>query len=200
MTTTRYTAATAADRAEYRHGIARVAALRAAAEAADYRAALAEVDAPAAEAESTATDAPEVDAYRAAPLATAPGPLAVALATGYARAIVDGAATAPGGGSITTTGAPVPGAGYVVGGVVPSLVTEAAPTADEVTAWILATDAHRAGVLGWWVDTDTGRTYVDASDVVSGRAAALELATARGELAVWDLAAAAEVRTDAARV
>lgn len=198
MSTTRYTAATAADRAEYRHGIARVAALRAEAEAADYRAALAELDAP--EAEATATEAPEVDAYRAAPLATAPGPLAVALATGYARAIVDGAATAPGGGSITTTGAPVPTAGHVVGGVVPSLVTEAAPTVDEVAAWILATEAHRAGVLGWWVDTDTGRTYVDASDVITDRADALELAAARGELAVWDLAAAAEVRTDAARV
>ena len=199
MSTTRYTATDAAARAEYRHGRARVAALRAAAEAADYRAALAEVDAADAP-EVTATDAPAAEAYRPAPLATAPGPLAVALATGYARAIVDGAAAAPDGGSITTTGAPVPGVGYVVGGVVPSLATEAAPTAEEVTAWILATEAHRAGVLGWWVDTDTGRTYVDASDVIADRAEALELAAARGELAIWDLVAAAEVRTDAARV
>lgn len=90
--------------------------------------------------------------------------------------------------------------GYVVGGVVPSLVLDpSSPTdtvAREIAQWVHAhADAiATADSVGWWTDTVDGRVHVDASDIVADRDEALAIGRARGEIALWDIAADTELR------
>jgi hypothetical protein len=65
---------------------------------------------------------------------------------------------------------------------------------DDVAWFIEGTpDAEYFGV---WTDTEGGTIYVDAVDWTPSRGNALAMARKRGELAVWDIARCAEVRTD----
>jgi hypothetical protein len=81
-------------------------------------------------------------------------------------------------------------------------------TGVRVSAGLIGTYAYAFGhlldqpgkVLGAWRDTETGITHLDVSTVVGDREDALMLARAFGEIAVWDYAAGAEIRTDAVSV
>jgi hypothetical protein len=95
----------------------------------------------------------------------------------------------------------LPTDGYMVGGVVPSLIL--APEAAKYSrtdAWI---DEHWTKLkasgdvfAGIWTDTETGLVYVDLSERYDDLYTALAVATARGELAIWDVASSKEVRTE----
>lgn len=50
------------------------------------------------------------------------------------------------------------------------------------------------GLVGVWKDSETGFYYVDLVEHISDRASALQLATERGEIAIWDLRERKEVR------
>lgn len=87
--------------------------------------------------------------------------------------------------------------GFVVGGRWGAIVIE--PEADCRQARESAFEAVRASCapglsVGWWLDTETGRVWVEAVDVVDTRPEALALAQARGELAIFDLSTEMEVR------
>lgn len=94
--------------------------------------------------------------------------------------------------------------GYMVGGAVPSLTLPAtlAPVHVATLADWLA--SVRPGAIaarqyvGSWIDGATA--WFDVSDRLADRADALTLAAARGELAIWDLANAAEIRVTPATV
>jgi hypothetical protein len=72
----------------------------------------------------------------------------------------------------------------------------------EVTAHDLEMYAkHNHGVLrgidkvfGAWLDTETGKTYLDVVTVVDDRDKALDLARSHGEIAVFDLGSFEEIR------
>lgn len=91
--------------------------------------------------------------------------------------------------------------GYMVGGEVASLILKAdEPKPMTATdAWLaeheftLSLPGYYAGI---WKDSETGLTYVDISRNVADLYTALAIATARGELAIWDVASEREVRTE----
>ena len=93
----------------------------------------------------------------------------------------------------------VPTDGYMVGGETPSLILKQGVRGRYLTtdAWldqewdVLTQPGYFAGI---WTDTDTGDVYVDISRNVTDLYAALAIAEARGELAIWDVASAKEVR------
>lgn len=95
--------------------------------------------------------------------------------------------------------------GYMVGGEVPSLVLEENNYRPYYTTdrWL---EEHWNTLLkpgmfaGIWLDKDTGIGYVDISRNVADMYSALAIADARGELAVWDVAHGAEVRTEKGEV
>lgn len=101
------------------------------------------------------------------------------------------------GGTVSRSGAPLPEGGFFVGGVVQSLIFESVDHAnhpDALTAiagfLTIADTPH----VGFWVDTETGLVYVDLVDWFKSERDALHLARVRGEIAVWDIANAQEVR------
>ncbi|WP_148311580.1 hypothetical protein [Amycolatopsis japonica] len=55
-------------------------------------------------------------------------------------------------------------------------------------------------VFGAWRDSETGITHLDVSTVVADSDKALTLAREHGEIAVWDYANGAEIRTDSVSV
>lgn len=95
----------------------------------------------------------------------------------------------------------LPTYGYMVGGVVPSLILEPkAAKYGPTDAWL---DEHWAKLesspdvfAGIWEDSVTGLVYVDLSERYDDLYTALAVATARGELAIWDVASSKEVRTE----
>lgn len=93
----------------------------------------------------------------------------------------------------------VPTDGYMVGGEVASLILRPENPRPYLTtdAWldqvwnVLTQPGYFAGI---WTDTDTGDVYLDISRNVTDLYTALAIAEARGELAIWDVASAKEVR------
>lgn len=85
--------------------------------------------------------------------------------------------------------------GYYVGGMAPAL---SAPSADchTIAAWLYEIGVERRApeYVGWWVDTETGVTHLDSVAHADTLALALVLGASAGELAVWDIAAGAEIR------
>lgn len=91
------------------------------------------------------------------------------------------------------------GRGYAVGGTeVPSLVCS-----NEHLSFIhfsramesMASEMHDPDtqILGGWVDKD-GQVYVEVSDVVRSHYVAMELATSRNEIAIYDFQNQKEIR------
>ena len=91
------------------------------------------------------------------------------------------------------------GRGYAVGGTeVPSLVCS-----NEHLSFIhfvramesMASEMHDPDtqVLGGWVD-ESGQVYVEVSDVVRSQYVAMELATSRNEIAIYDFQNQKEIR------
>lgn len=136
---------------------------------------------------------------------TAPA-VPASLLPSYAAALADGLASSPAGGSIPLWSDALPSAGYVVGGVVASLVLPSLDTLswwdrtdyDVILSWLSdhADQLAAADTLGWWVDSETDRAYVDASTVVGDLATALQLGRGRGEIAIWSLGESREYRCD----
>lgn len=103
--------------------------------------------------------------------------------------------------SVSVTGE-TPTDGYMVGGGVTSLVIDE----EKNYAPYLTTDKWLEGhwellnkpgyFAGIWTDSESGLVYVDISRNVADLYSALAIATARGELAVWDVAHGVEVRTE----
>lgn len=105
------------------------------------------------------------------------------------------------GGTFTLDGTETPTTGYFVGGVVPSLVIRNAREGfhyEIIRQFVL--DAPDGSMVGFWFDGDTGTCYVDVVDHVITEEFAKGVGRARGELAVWDIANAREIRTEAATV
>ncbi len=50
--------------------------------------------------------------------------------------------------------------------------------------------------IGGWIDTDTQLVYFDVSEVLSDRSAAIQAGCDRGEIAIYDLSSADEIRLD----
>lgn len=91
--------------------------------------------------------------------------------------------------------------GYVVGGFLPSLVLEGDihTRANVYQAEQFVHAAHNepeVGGVGAWTDSDTGKTYVDAVQLVPELAYAMKLADERNEIAIYDLAHDKEIRVE----
>lgn len=97
-----------------------------------------------------------------------------------------------GGATVTRDGA-VPTHGYVVGRPGLGVVFDGVPTVSDVELW-LALLADDATAVGSWHDRRTGRVYFDAVDIFDDVDTAMSRARARGELAIFDLAHARELR------
>jgi hypothetical protein len=100
-----------------------------------------------------------------------------------------------GGGTFDREGNVVEGEGYVVGGKCDSLefrdVGSIISLVEYVDAWL---DRNESSFYGSWVDD--GLVYIDAVDVISSYAQAVELGKERNQIAIWDLLAGEEVRLD----
>lgn len=83
--------------------------------------------------------------------------------------------------------------GYQVGAPGGYVVT-LRPRAGQIAAWAAAVGWATFGI---WTDPTDGRIYVDPCEHVADRAAALELARERGELAIWDWVAGESVSVSA---
>lgn len=92
------------------------------------------------------------------------------------------------GGTYSVDGKPVPSDGYIVGGVIPSLIN---PTPAQVLNLI---ETAPSDYVGFWEDSETLALYVDAVDIVRTPEAAERLSKLRGEIAYWDVKNASEVR------
>lgn len=103
--------------------------------------------------------------------------------------------------SVSVTGE-TPTDGYMVGGEVASLVIDESKNFQP----FLTTDKWLEGCwdllnkpgyfAGIWTDSESGLVYVDISRNVADLYSALAIAASRGELAIWDVASAKEVRTE----
>lgn len=90
--------------------------------------------------------------------------------------------------------------GYYVGGYAKAVTfpLEGSTVADYVLAAIDVISSvpagKRTGNLGSWIDTETGTVWIDASEHYTDRTEAMRVAAERGELAIWDIANAEEIR------
>ena len=96
------------------------------------------------------------------------------------------------GGTVSTTDASIPSAGYVLGIAGLGAVLPPKGNSDAIAHWVaLHLDAATVGI---WSDSVTGETYLDVVQVIADRSVAEILARATGEIAIWDLANKVEVR------
>lgn len=94
-----------------------------------------------------------------------------------------------GGCTVNRGGVPVDtSTGYVVGGVVPTLVT------DDFWKLVYWVDANPADYYGGWLDSETELAHYDVVSFVADLHDAIKLGTDRGEIAIWDCAANDEIR------
>lgn len=91
--------------------------------------------------------------------------------------------------------------GFVVAnpkGNVPVVVASLTPDALFDAAWRNLSLLRKAGhYLGGWQDKTTGKVYLEVSEVFPSRDDAIAAATARGELAIFDLSTLSDIRLDA---
>lgn len=91
------------------------------------------------------------------------------------------------GGTYSLTRRPVPTDGYVVGGVVPSLIN---PTWTQVADFVADCPSD---YVGYWYDTD-GSLYVDAVEITTSERYARRLCALRSEIAYYSINDDQEVR------
>jgi hypothetical protein len=111
-----------------------------------------------------------------------------------------------GGHTASGLGIPVPATGYMVGGYVQSLIFDESVLRDNEHNDIVWRMIFRwAGThvkriidpemfLGGWIDTDEQAVYIDLSRHFTNRRDAIHAAIDNAEIAIWDLAANAEIR------
>lgn len=108
--------------------------------------------------------------------------------------IADRIAESPEGGTLSVRGHEAPGTGYMVGGAGPCLVFPGGRVDRYLLLRFLDRSPASDSWVGWWTDGATGRLYVDWSTRVGSEHNARDIASARGEIAFWDLANEREVR------
>lgn len=97
------------------------------------------------------------------------------------------------GGTVALNGLPLPVTGFYVGGSVDSLIFDSVSVmnADEIAKF---TQSAPSAYVGWWVDDETGKVYVDAVDWFANEYEAARVARKRHEIAIWDIARERELR------
>lgn len=109
------------------------------------------------------------------------------------RSIIHADTPEEAGGTVALNGLPLPTTGFFVGGATESLIFERLADVDPGAIERYVTYAPSAYV-GWWVDDETGKVYVDAVDWYANEFTASAIARTRKEIAVWDIARVREVR------
>jgi hypothetical protein len=110
-----------------------------------------------------------------------------------------------GGSTVSITGAPLPDSGYMVGGLVDGLMSNMdvlAPEHDHGLREKLAlyVSEHYSLLsrddvfLGGWIDQKEGTVWFDISERFNVREYAEMIGSDRGELAIWDVDKAEEIR------
>jgi len=111
-----------------------------------------------------------------------------------------------GGSTVSLKGFQVPDSGYMVGGMVDSLIFDSKlitepghfrMVLEQITKWLdqNSTVAFKDSIyLGMWIDKETGQAYVDLSQRFFYVSDAMESAKFFGELAIWDLSEGKEIR------
>lgn len=100
---------------------------------------------------------------------------------------------APQGGTVSLTALGVPTVGFLVGGAYPPVVAESYADLSASDVADLVANAHTL-FAGWWVDSETGKVYVDAVQWYQSEYTARAIGKIRGEIAIWDLAKGEEIR------
>lgn len=118
---------------------------------------------------------------------------------------------AAGGATIDPRTLESPTAGYVVSltgaevrfdrGIVPPVGAPTAALAALIESWLMhvAYPLIAAGpgrFVGAWLDSTTGHLYLDVSEVFDNPTDAVNAAHTRKQLAIWNIAGAAEIRLD----
>lgn len=102
------------------------------------------------------------------------------------------------GGTVRLDGGEVPATGYMVGhgrqglSLPATMVTRALVW--EVVAYL--TDTRGVRYLGWWVDQESNRFFLEPSDWTANYNHAVQMASEREELAFYDIARGADIRMD----
>jgi len=111
-----------------------------------------------------------------------------------------------GGSTASPTGFKVPESGYMVGGLTPSLIfgsdlldgaAHREVAEERIFNWLRK---HPAMImnpniyLGGWIDNFYGMVYIDLSEWMQHKDAAIDRARTLGEIAIWDLAEGKEIR------
>jgi hypothetical protein len=91
------------------------------------------------------------------------------------------------GGTYAMDNGSLPSDGYMIGGLVPSLIN---PTASQIAEFV---ESNSAQYVGFWKDAD-GTVYVDAVSYTSDERFARRLSALRNEIAFWDVSNSQEVR------
>lgn len=100
-------------------------------------------------------------------------------------------------GTVSVSGNPLPTEGYWVGGVTPSLVFDGVVEVDRgEIAWWIGSNDRTSKFYGVWVDGETDKVYFDAVTHMDYEKYAIQLAKARNEIAIWDIANSQEIRVE----
>lgn len=91
------------------------------------------------------------------------------------------------GGTYAMDNGSIPTDGYMIGGLVPSLIN---PTASQIAEFVLS---NSAAYVGFWRDSD-GTVYIDAVTHTPSERFARRLSELRNEIAYWDVSNSQEVR------
>jgi len=88
----------------------------------------------------------------------------------------------------------VPEDGYFVGGASDTLILSGTPGLTDRPVIEAFVDGLTTGYVGWWIDTDTGKFYVDGSTWHAEYDVAESACRRRGEIAFWDIERGREFR------
>lgn len=102
---------------------------------------------------------------------------------------------APDGGTYDTWEGVIPSTGYWVGGESSTLTFRSSLHIDSATLDAFVQNAP-SRYVGWWTDSETGKVWVDTVSWAGKLGEAYRLAVCRGEIAFWDIASDAEIRTE----
>ncbi len=108
--------------------------------------------------------------------------------------ITDLIVNSPNGGTASLVDGELPVTGYFVGGVVSSLILDSVDR-DEIEVFVTYLLAGTsAEYVGWWVDSETGKLYVDGVSWYTYQERAAWVAGRRHEIAFWDIEQELEIR------
>lgn len=99
-------------------------------------------------------------------------------------------------GTVAYDGSPLPTTGYFVGGRYPSLILEDAGNLNDREVRSFVTNSPAVDYYGVWTDKESHVVYIDGVDHYGSISDALAYASERGEIAIWDVANAQEIRLE----